>query len=40
MYILKRGFLDGTQGFHIARISAASNYFKYKEVQRLKRENN
>lgn len=40
MYILKRGFLDGKQGFHIARISAASNYFKYKEVQRLKRENN
>jgi hypothetical protein len=25
-------------GFHIARISAASNFFKYKEVQRLKRE--
>jgi hypothetical protein len=31
--------LDGIQGYHIARISAASNYFKYKEVQRLKREN-
>lgn len=39
MYIMKLGFLDGKQGFHIARISAASNYFKYKEVQRLKRGN-
>jgi hypothetical protein len=39
MYILKLGLLDGIQGYHIARISAASNYFKYKEVQRLKREN-
>ena len=39
MYIIKKGFLDGAAGFHIARISAASNYFKYKEVIRLKREN-
>jgi hypothetical protein len=39
MYILKLGFLDGKQGFYIAKISAESNYFKYKEVQRLKGEN-
>jgi len=38
MYLFKFGFLDGMAGFHIARISAASNFFKYKEVQRLKRE--
>lgn len=38
MYVLKLGFMDGMAGFHIARISAASNYFKYKEVQRLTRE--
>lgn len=40
MYLFKFGFLDGMAGFHIARISAASNFFKYKEVQRLKREHN
>jgi (heptosyl)LPS beta-1,4-glucosyltransferase len=39
MYIFKLGFLDGKQGFYIAKISAESNYFKYKEVQRLKGEN-
>ncbi|MEY3049838.1 MAG: hypothetical protein RL365_1876 [Bacteroidota bacterium] len=39
MYIFKLGFLDGIQGFYIAKISAESNYFKYKEVQRLKCEN-
>jgi len=35
MYLIKLGFLDGKAGFHIARISAQSNYFKYQEVQRL-----
>lgn len=40
MYLFKFGFLDGMAGFHIARISASSNFFKYKEVQRLKREHN
>lgn len=38
MYFIDFGFLDGYQGFHIAKISAASNYFKYKEVQRILRE--
>jgi len=35
MYFIKFGFLDGRAGFHIARISAQSNYFKYTEVKRL-----
>jgi (heptosyl)LPS beta-1,4-glucosyltransferase len=35
MYFIKLGFLDGIAGFHIARISAQSNYFKYREVKRL-----
>ncbi|NBX39456.1 MAG: glycosyltransferase family 2 protein [Flavobacteriia bacterium] len=35
MYLIKRGFLDGAAGFHIARISAISNYVKYQEVKRL-----
>ena len=33
--IIKKGFLDGASGFQIARISAASNYLKYKELKRL-----
>jgi (heptosyl)LPS beta-1,4-glucosyltransferase len=35
MFFLKRGFLDGVSGYHIARISAQSNFFKYQEVKRL-----
>lgn len=35
MYFFKLGFLDGISGWHIARISAASNYLKYKELKRL-----
>jgi len=35
MYLFKRGFLDGRSGYHIARISAQSNFFKYQEVKRL-----
>ena len=35
MYIIKLGFLDGKSGWHIARISAASNFLKYKELRRL-----
>lgn len=38
MYFFKLGFLDGVSGFHIARISALSNIFKYREVLRLQRE--
>ncbi|MFM7566990.1 MAG: glycosyltransferase family 2 protein [Flavobacteriales bacterium] len=38
MYFLKKGFLDGRNGFHIARISAKSNFFKYSELRRLNRE--
>ena len=35
MYILKLGFLDGKAGWNIARISAESNAFKYRELRRL-----
>jgi (heptosyl)LPS beta-1,4-glucosyltransferase len=35
MYIIKKGFLDGKMGWHIARISALSNVLKYKELRRL-----
>lgn len=38
MYVVKKGFLDGKMGFHIARISALSNVVKYQEVRRLNRE--
>jgi glycosyltransferase involved in cell wall biosynthesis len=38
MYIVKKGFIDGKMGFHIARISALSNIVKYKELRRLNRE--
>jgi|SRR5690554_267119 len=40
MYFIKAGFLDGNAGFHIARISALSNIYKYKELIRLQNENN
>lgn len=40
MYFIKTGFLDGVAGFHIARISALSNIYKYKELIRLQNENN
>lgn len=39
MYIIKRGFLDGKAGFHIARISALSNIYKYQELRRHQHEN-
>lgn len=39
MYILKLGFLDGYNGFMISKISAKSNYLKYKELNRLYKEN-
>lgn len=38
MYIIKFGFLDGYSGFVIAKISAKSNFLKYKELNRLYRE--
>ena len=40
MYIIKGGFLDGKAGFQIARISAQSNIYKYKELRRHHHENN
>lgn len=40
MYFLKQGILDGTMGFKIAKISAQSNIFKYKELRRLNSEKN
>lgn len=39
MYILRLGFLDGSSGYKIAIISAKSNYLKYKELNRLKKNN-
>jgi len=39
MYILQLGFLDGSAGFNIAKISARSNHFKYNELNRLHRFN-
>ena len=38
MFVLKCGFLDGLSGFHIARISAMSNLYKYQVVKQLYRE--
>ncbi len=35
VFLLKKGFLDGSYGFQIARISAFSNHLKYKELKRL-----
>lgn len=35
MYFIKKGFLDGKMGWHIAKISALSNILKYKELRRL-----
>lgn len=35
MYIFQGGFLDGWAGRKIAKISAQSNVFKYKELRRL-----
>ncbi len=36
-YFLKLGFLDGYYGFIICRISAASNFLKYKKLRTLYR---
>ena len=38
MYVWQKGFLDGKSGWTIAKISAYSNIYKYKEVRRLSRE--
>lgn len=34
-FILRRGFLDGTAGFDIARYSAYANYLKYRKLLQL-----
>jgi (heptosyl)LPS beta-1,4-glucosyltransferase len=39
MYVIKLGFLDGYSGYKIAIISAKSNYLKYKELNRLYKNN-
>lgn len=39
MFFIKKGFLDGKEGFTIARISALSNIYKYKELRRIQHEN-
>jgi len=38
MYIIKLGFMEGITGWHISKISAESNYVKYKELLKLQRE--
>lgn len=35
-YFFKLGFLDGSTGYHCARINARYTFFKYKELKRLK----
>ena len=36
-YFIKRGFLDGIEGFHISRLAAYSNYLKYLKLIKLSR---
>ena len=36
-YIFKLGFLDGTTGYHCARINARYTFLKYKKLQELTR---
>jgi glycosyltransferase involved in cell wall biosynthesis len=36
-YMLKRGFMDGTQGFAVAVMSAVSVFFKYAKLYELQR---
>ena len=36
-YIFRLGFLDGTNGFNIAYISAKAVYWKYSTLQQLNR---
>jgi (heptosyl)LPS beta-1,4-glucosyltransferase len=36
MFVFQFGFLDGSSGWHIARISALSNILKYNEVRNLR----
>jgi glycosyltransferase involved in cell wall biosynthesis len=38
-YGLRRGFLDGSAGFRIARISAGATRMKHLKLERLRREN-
>jgi hypothetical protein len=35
MYFINFGFLDGTEGFIIARISSKAVYIKYAELRKL-----
>lgn len=37
-YILELGFLDGKQGFIIARLSARETFYKYRNIRRLYRD--
>ncbi len=38
-YILRRGFLDGSYGFIIAKQNARLSYLKYQKLHRLQKEN-
>ena len=37
-YLLKLGFLDGAEGFRIARFTARQSYLKYVKLIQLHRE--
>jgi glycosyltransferase involved in cell wall biosynthesis len=39
-YLLELGFLDGRQGFTIARLSAKETLYKYRNIRKLFREGN
>jgi glycosyltransferase involved in cell wall biosynthesis len=38
-YFIKRGFLDGKEGFVISRLSAYATYLKYKKIRVLRKNN-
>jgi glycosyltransferase involved in cell wall biosynthesis len=38
-FILQLGFLEGIQGWHIARLSSKSKYLKYKKLRQLNQSN-
>lgn len=40
MFLFQKGFLDGKEGFQIARISAFTDYLKHKKILQLQRNAN
>lgn len=35
-YLLRRGFLDGTAGFHVAMMNTRTTYLKYKQLRSMR----